>query len=101
RRHGLPVVRGVAAHDRLPERGLLAEAAETSCGRGQVACRGGTRTRRSVGLRAAWREPALRWTDAACGTRPLARDAPLGAHARRAAVEPRRPPARPSSGGTA
>ena len=94
-RHGVPVLRDLAAHERVPERGLPArgaQAAQEGDPRQGHARAAGGRARRAGRPR---RHQALRRPAAAAGARARAGDGAAAPAARRAAVQSRRQAARP------
>ena len=95
RRHGVPELRAVAAHDGRAERRLRARGAQAAARRDPRA-RSPPRSSwwASPGFGDAPSRPALRRPAAARGARAHARDRAAGAAARRAAVQPRRQAAR-------
>ena len=101
RRHGVPELRALAAHDGGAQRRLRARGAPAAARRGPAPGRGRARAGRARRLRRAPAEPALRRPAAARRARPHARDRAAGAAARRAALQPRRQAARADAPGAA
>ena len=97
-RHGLPVVRDLAAHDRVRERRLPAAGATAPPASRQAGDHRtrGTRARDdgAAAVRRPARDQALRWAAAAAGAGASDRDRAVAAAAGRAAVQPGRQAAR-------
>ena len=91
---GLPVLRDLAAHERVRQRRLRPAGAQAPRGRGRDARARGARSGAARRARRAQRLEAVRRPAAARRARPRLRLLALGPSVRRAAVEPRRQAAR-------